>query len=1187
MLTGKSFSTRFFSGSLLAVLLWAVPAPAAAGPRRTPAGISPLSDSLRKTRKVPDSSARDNFRNFATKTGAGTWRVRYNPKTALPEAIVGAKTPAYQGIPAQAALAFLNDNKDLLKVDVSQLRQAYSKVLMGVTHIQYEQVYNSVPVEFAYVRVHVGSSGEITGYQAKFEPDINVPLTPAFPAASAKIAVLSDLGFSARVTSETLVLFPDPAADGSLKLAWKIRARAVSTASGVWLYYVGAQEGKILFRYNDLRYVCSTNANNNYSTGTVRGAVYPISPIPSGTGATWESPVTKSINNQYVWITDTLVSPPARVTSVNGEYCGAVAGKVFASLKGPYFSVVNFRGPGAHFDNGNGEWRGAATKRESLHPYANSPNSPVNYEPVSITDNWSGSGYAFAKVMPHFSSFTVGEMDPDPRYQEGGITDSDELHVKNGTTTIASYIGTRSQPFFGAAVENTTYGLSLETDEAGTFYGFSVDISSYMVLKDNPTVRDNSTGSIVWSTNTSRVILDPSLGTNEYALAEINVFYHLNAAYDYFKLINKDPKGTGSSPTPAYLDKQVPVMVRAHGAADTIEEVGGMKNGFYDLEKDNIFLGDGPLAGGKYRPFALDGTIIRHEYTHRVVNQIYPIINFGEFGALSEAMADYFSLASLINDDPAATISSLGNFVGVGEGTARDLAGAAKSMPADWAGEVHDDSLILSQALWTLKKDPDTVNKSLGNFSSGYFNGFSKTDILVYAALFYFPDNFANFYDAMMDACDQLFTLTTGSCGAADKSKITSAFNAHGIPAYSTSTYSTNNDIYDKPGPGTPGCDNNNGPECATDVSTMTSLSATIYPAGDVDYYTIPLQEGAFTAVLTLPEKPAKPGYYYAYALFLFDALRKIVLYPDGTEVIAKPVITNNYYNYCNLSGDCLTNSPSVSLSYSITSPGRYYLAVSGALNQYSANSPVSSTHTYSLNLSYAPRGTATAEIYTALYDQDTIEFSVPYAKFPMAVAPSSDSLTGNESVFECAQLRDHNFQPLTDTRACGASGLYLTVDTPLPTGRTLSGGKTVIEGKVRLKPGFAARYPGVGTVYLEVFGSNHMGKNNVVSLGVSNAINLTADKSDFVTYNNIIKDTGDRVIAKYDLLSAGALTIKIYTVSGSLVKTVFSGSVSAGKGTIEWDGTNSGGSKAASGIYYIKAIGPGLDKVDKIAVVR
>jgi len=1136
----KMIRTPFIFGALL----WAVPGySAAAGPRTAVQRNSPLADSLRKPAKAPGAAAREAFSAFVKKTGGGAWRVRYSPKTALPEALVGAKTARYPGAPSEAAFAFLNDNKDLLKVDPGQLRPVSSRTFMGVTHLQYDQVYNSVPVEFAYVRVHVNSSGEVTGYQAKFEPGIDVPLTPALPAASAESVVLSALGFSARITGSSLVLFPDPASDGALKLAWKVRARAEGTASGVWVCYVSAADGTLLFRYNDLRYACAPG--NAVTTGTVNAAIYPISPVPTAVPSdippdSWVSPVIAPVTNQYVWVTDNKFTPTqATWGDAPGDYCSPAAGKVFASLKGPYFSVVNSRGPSAHFDNGGSEW---------LH-YHHTPGITAS-QSFTVPDDWSGGDQAFAKVMPHFASFSVGSMDVF-----GDIADTAELHVTDSAgNKVASYIGSRVNPFFGAPVENRTYGLVLDLPGVGAPGGFTVDISSYLVLTNSPLVADNATGSILWSTGAPNVHLDHFPGNIENDLAEANAFYHLNKAYDYFSLINKDPAHP-SQPPADLSSRQVPVMVHASGSPDA-SPYEGMLNAFYDLEKDNIFLGDGPVgAGGAYRSFALDGTIIRHEYIHRVVNQIYPIINFGEFGALSEAMADYFSLTSFLHE--SRDISVLGNFiVDAGEGAARDLGGAAASMPASWIGEIHSDSLILSQALWTLRKDG-----TIGPFVSGTFSGMNKIDVFTYAALFYFPDNFANFYDAFVEACN----LLDPGCSA--RSKIDDAFGAHGILSYMSAA---GVDGYDNAARSGSLCGNNNGPECATDISTMTRLSATVFPEGDADYYALPLAEGSFTAALKLPATP-DPDFYYAYAMYLFDADRNNVA--EAAPVIADPI--NGY-----------SDSSGVSLTYSVpaASAGRFYLLVAANPN---GNPRVASVLPYTLTLDYTPKGSAQADLVTAVFDQDNISFSVPYANFPMAGSPSSSTLTGAESSFQYAQLRDHNYQPLALARTDVAGGYLSVVPGSMEFKTTARNGQPIssIWGSVRLNPGFDVRYPGVGTVYLEIFGLNHMGRS--LSLGVSNAINLSTNRSDLTTYNNILTAPGDRAIIKYDVQSAGDLSIKIYTVTGSLIKTVHDGPVPAGKGTVDWDGTNSGGSKVASGIYFVKAKGPKLDKVDKIAVVR
>jgi membrane-bound inhibitor of C-type lysozyme len=494
-------------------------------------------------------------------------------------------------------------------------------------------------------------------------------------------------------------------------------------------------------------------------------------------------------------------------------------------------------------------------------------------------------------------------------------------------------------------------------------------------------------------------------------------------------------------------------------------------------------------------------------------------------------------------------------------------------MPASWAGEVHDDSLILSQALYSLRNGG---THSLGAFTAGPFAGQPRSDVFIFDALFYFPDNFANFRDALEMAC---LRLEPDDCPGATGylSKINGAFTAHGISAPPVG-----GDYYEP----------NNGPSYATDASSMSVISGTINPAADADYYSLPLNKGTFTAKLSLPAT-AEHGLYSAFALHLYDADRNIVRYPNGDEVIATPKIYD-----CVVDRNCRTDSPSVALQYDVAQAGRYYLLVAvdyvyDAYTGSAINAGTFSSSPYTLALDFTPQGTAEASIITAAFDADIISFKTPYASFNAVMNPSSPDYASAETVFEYAQLRaqlrDHNYQPLEFTKTnAGDSYMQLVSDSLSYSLEPDYLGRYIMSGQVRLQSGFAARYPGVGTVYLEIFGHNRFGTfSRTVSLGVSNAINLSTNKSDAVAYNNVLNAANSRSIIKYDVQSGGSLSIKVYTQSGALVKTVYDGSVTAGKGTVDWDGTDDSGRKAASGIYFIKAKGPGLNKVDKIAIVR
>ena len=1163
MKTIKYGLPAFLAALLLAA--WAAPICAAG---RT---FSPLADSLRKARKGPSYAERQAYRRFLNKNGKG-WKVRYSPETALPEALTGGKTVRYPGTPEQAAAAFFADNADLLKVDPLSLRLVNKREFMGVTHLQYQQYKDGIPVEFSYARVHVDPDGSVSGYQGKFEPELPSGAAPAITAEAAAAAAAADLGRRLSVSATELVLYPDPAT-GARKLAWKVRGRG----AGLWVYYVDASDGKVLFKYDDLRRACSWTTH-----GTSSGVVYAISPIPTNAAsdslseAFWDPPVNASLRDQYVWVAGYSSST---VTDAYGDYCTNTPGKAFSSLKGPYFAVTNFRGESAHWDNAGGTWETVSTPVQSPHPYANSQD--YSY-PVTLTNNWSSRSMAFAKAEPHFTSFQAGEMDIF-----GTLYDGDQMTIVSGGLTgapsVGAYTGIRRNAFYGAAVENPSFTVNLKTDASGTYNGFVMDQTRVLLLPNGYSTTNNATGSVLWGPGQTNVTVDTSLGNSD-AVSEANAFYHLNKVHTYFGTVNVDPN-TGKDA--ADLSKRVAVMVHAHGDADMIATDGGMLNAFYDLENDNIMLGDGPYWLGSYRSFALDGTIVRHEYIHLVVNRIYPIVNFGEFGAISEALADYFSMASFWDETctGCSSISMLGNFIGSGEGSARNINGTKKLSTSDypacaqspytcWAGEVHDDSMFLSQALYSLRPG---ASRDIGTFSSGPYAGRRRSDVLTYAALFYFPDNFANFRDAMSAACTRFNETWAGTCDATVQAAILNAFNDHGIGT------SVATDPYEASATSSL-CDSNNGPECATELANETSIPASIYPLGDVDYYSLPLSAGLFTARLALPAA-AQDGYYQNYALLLFDADRNIALNADGTEAIAMPHVDYPIEDVvCPDSGECLTQAPSVTLSYNAPSAGRYYLVVSAGLNQYYGNSEANSVSNYVLSLDRSPAGSASARISAAAVDNDQLSFEVPYTLFPMVSAPSSATLTGSEVVYEYAQLRDHNFDPLDLTRT-SLTGSYLKDVAGDTVYTTDVFGNAVFSRKVQLQPGFAARYPAVGTVYLEVFGRNHLG--NLVSLGVSNAVHLSASSSEATAYNNIITGASGSAIIKYAVTSAGSLSVKVFTQTGALVRTVYSGAVPAGKGTLEWDGTNSTGGKAASGIYFVKIKGPGLDKIVKIGVVR
>ncbi len=156
---------------------------------------------------------------------------------------------------------------------------------------------------------------------------------------------------------------------------------------------------------------------------------------------------------------------------------------------------------------------------------------------------------------------------------------------------------------------------------------------------------------------------------------EINAYYLANFARDFFA-------GLGF----AALDAK-PMKVIVHFGTQ-------QDNAFYSPLENAMGFGDGRT----YNSFAKEESVIYHEYCHAVTNAVVELIYESESGAINEAFSDYF--AASMTDDPQT-----GEWLAakIKKPYLRTLENNAH-YPEDITGEVHADSLVLSGALWDLRK---------------------------------------------------------------------------------------------------------------------------------------------------------------------------------------------------------------------------------------------------------------------------------------------------------------------------------------------------------------------------------------------------------------------------------------------------------------------------------------------------
>lgn len=73
----------------------------------------------------------------------------------------------------------------------------------------------------------------------------------------------------------------------------------------------------------------------------------------------------------------------------------------------------------------------------------------------------------------------------------------------------------------------------------------------------------------------------------------------------------------------------------------------------------------------------------------------------------------------------------------------------------------------------------------------------------------------------------------------------------------------------------------------------------------------------------------------------------------------------------------------------------------------------------------------------------------------------------------------------------------------------------------------------------------------------------------------------------RFDVAARSHVTLRVYDVSGALVRTLVDGPAEAGSHVVEWNGRNDQGSPASSGVYFYRLTAPGFSDVRKMTLVK
>jgi hypothetical protein len=98
----------------------------------------------------------------------------------------------------------------------------------------------------------------------------------------------------------------------------------------------------------------------------------------------------------------------------------------------------------------------------------------------------------------------------------------------------------------------------------------------------------------------------------------------------------------------------------------------------------------------------------------------------------------------------------------------------------------------------------------------------------------------------------------------------------------------------------------------------------------------------------------------------------------------------------------------------------------------------------------------------------------------------------------------------------------------------------------------------------------------------------MVSQRSGATILNNVINpDRGDSAVLHYFLTRGGRVTIQVFTLDGNLVKVLERSSKDAGEYAVSWNGRNNGGRVVARGLYFIRIVGPDIDEIRKVMVVK
>ncbi len=207
--------------------------------------------------EIPSKETLESWKEFKEKYGQN-WLIKWRNYIDAPAVIHGyyslGRNVTDKGDAENISWAFIEDNKDLFKIDLSSLKLSRVQGDWNEFQSWYSQYYNDIPVELGIVRVSIRKDGVINYLSNHFYPDISISTTPVI-SKNESIAIAKDY-FTSRNpgVDVSLVILPSDYIElGKVEksdtlryyLTWKVKFHEKTI-------YVDAKSGDVIFEYGNI-----------------------------------------------------------------------------------------------------------------------------------------------------------------------------------------------------------------------------------------------------------------------------------------------------------------------------------------------------------------------------------------------------------------------------------------------------------------------------------------------------------------------------------------------------------------------------------------------------------------------------------------------------------------------------------------------------------------------------------------------------------------------------------------------------------------------------------------------------------------------------------------------------------------------------------------------------------------------